>query len=167
MRAHLIIIFQVRQQHMSEVPLSEHNNVVKAFPSDRTDQPFGISILPRGEKQLVAGGEGRSDRNQSAAGKDRGERPRSAKSVGRPAGDDAPDRRHPDGRTGEQAKILDREVIRRRDARAERSRGEPHQEAPEKADGRYPKLFNLVAPHQCLLRWTIWSSVASKKRKRA
>jgi len=33
---------------MSEVPLSEHNNVVKAFPSDRTDQPFGISILPRG-----------------------------------------------------------------------------------------------------------------------
>src|SRR5882672_8542049 len=48
MRAYLIIIFQVRQQHMSEVPLSEHNNVVKAFPSDRTDQPFGTSILPRG-----------------------------------------------------------------------------------------------------------------------
>src|ERR1700716_255372 len=48
MRAYLIIIFQVRQQYMSEVPLSEHNNVVKAFPSDRTDQPFGTSILPRG-----------------------------------------------------------------------------------------------------------------------
>src|SRR5258707_523021 len=48
MRAYLIIIFQVRQQHMSEVPLSEHNNVVKAFASDRTDQPFGTSILPRG-----------------------------------------------------------------------------------------------------------------------
>src|SRR5713101_4188736 len=48
MRADLIIIIQIRQQHMSEVPLSEHNNVVKAFPSDRTDQPFGISILPRG-----------------------------------------------------------------------------------------------------------------------
>src|SRR5260221_6572497 len=48
MRAHLIIIFQVRQQYMTEVPLSEHNNVVKAFPSDRTDQPFGVSILPRG-----------------------------------------------------------------------------------------------------------------------
>src|SRR6267154_1969457 len=48
MRAYLIIIFQIRQQHMSEVPLSEHNNVVKAFPSDRTDQPFGVSILPRG-----------------------------------------------------------------------------------------------------------------------
>src|SRR5882762_1796267 len=48
MRAYLIIIFQIRHQHMSEVPLSEHNNVVKAFPSDRTDQPFGTSILPRG-----------------------------------------------------------------------------------------------------------------------
>src|SRR5258708_31340072 len=48
MRSHLVIVFQVRQQHMSKVPLSEHNNVVKAFPSDRTDQPFGTSILPRG-----------------------------------------------------------------------------------------------------------------------
>src|SRR5437899_12182626 len=48
MRAYLIIIFQVRQQYVAEVPLSEHNNVVKAFPSDRTDQPFGITILPRG-----------------------------------------------------------------------------------------------------------------------
>jgi hypothetical protein len=33
---------------MTEVPLSERNNVVKAFPADRTDQPFGTSILPRG-----------------------------------------------------------------------------------------------------------------------
>src|ERR1700687_3319213 len=48
MRAYLIIIFQVRQQYVTEVPLSEHNNVVKAFPSVRTDQPFGVSILPRG-----------------------------------------------------------------------------------------------------------------------
>src|SRR6202165_339611 len=48
MRAYLIIIFQVSQQYVAEVPLSEHNNVVKAFASDRTDQPFGVSILPRG-----------------------------------------------------------------------------------------------------------------------
>jgi hypothetical protein len=33
------------------VPLAEHNNVVKAFPADRTDQPFGISILPRGTRR--------------------------------------------------------------------------------------------------------------------
>jgi len=30
-----------------EVALAEHNNVVKAFPADRADQPFSISILPR------------------------------------------------------------------------------------------------------------------------
>src|ERR1700719_4766525 len=41
---------------MTEVPLSEHDNVVKAFPSDRTDQSFGTSILPRGawRRRLVA-----------------------------------------------------------------------------------------------------------------
>jgi hypothetical protein len=42
------LIFQVRQQDVTEVPLSEHNNVVKTFPAEQTDQPFGISILPRG-----------------------------------------------------------------------------------------------------------------------
>jgi hypothetical protein len=31
------LIFHVRQQHVTEVSLAEHNNVVKAFPSDRTD----------------------------------------------------------------------------------------------------------------------------------
>ena len=31
--------------------LAEHNDVVKAFPSDRTDQPFSISILPRGARR--------------------------------------------------------------------------------------------------------------------
>src|SRR6202166_2852025 len=45
MRAYLIIIFQVSQQYVAEVPLSEHNNVVKAFPSDRSDQPFGKAVL--------------------------------------------------------------------------------------------------------------------------
>ena len=42
MRAYLIIIFQVRQQYVTEVSLAEHNNVVKALSSDRTDQPFGL-----------------------------------------------------------------------------------------------------------------------------
>ncbi|SHI05452.1 cytochrome o ubiquinol oxidase operon protein cyoD [Bradyrhizobium erythrophlei] len=31
--------------------LAEHNNVVKALPSDRTDQPFGISVLPWGARR--------------------------------------------------------------------------------------------------------------------
>jgi hypothetical protein len=39
------------QQDVTEVSLAEYNNVVKAFPSDRTDQPFGICVLPRGARR--------------------------------------------------------------------------------------------------------------------
>src|SRR5260221_10239207 len=48
MRPYLVVILYVRQQYMTELSLAEHNNVVKALPSDRTDQPFGISVLPWG-----------------------------------------------------------------------------------------------------------------------
>src|ERR1700730_9699253 len=51
MRRYLIVVLHVRQQDVTEVSLAEHNNVVKAFPSDRTDQPFSISILPRGARR--------------------------------------------------------------------------------------------------------------------
>src|SRR6266481_2990834 len=51
MRAGPIVIFHVTEQQMTEVALAEYNNVVKAFPSDRTDQPFSISILPRGARR--------------------------------------------------------------------------------------------------------------------
>src|ERR1700730_9240924 len=51
MRAGPIVIFHVGQQQVTEVALAEHNNVVKAFPADRTDQPFSISILPRGARR--------------------------------------------------------------------------------------------------------------------
>ena len=56
MRAGAIVIFHVRQQQVTEVALAEHNNVVEAFPSDRTDQPFGISVLPWGtrRRRLIA-----------------------------------------------------------------------------------------------------------------
>jgi hypothetical protein len=50
-RARLIIVIHIRQQHMAKMPLAEHNNVVKAFPSDRTNQPFSISVLPRGTRR--------------------------------------------------------------------------------------------------------------------
>jgi len=29
------------------VPLANHDDTVQAFPPDRADQPFGISVLPR------------------------------------------------------------------------------------------------------------------------
>src|SRR4029078_3812190 len=46
MCAGAIIIFHVRQQQVAEVAFAEHDNVVEAFPSDRTDQAFGIPVLP-------------------------------------------------------------------------------------------------------------------------
>src|SRR5258708_8303365 len=51
MRPYLVVIVHVRLQHVTEVALTEHNDVVKACPSDRTDQPFGISVLPRGARR--------------------------------------------------------------------------------------------------------------------
>src|SRR3979409_431648 len=56
MRAGAIVIFHVQQQQVTKVALAEHDNVVKAFPSDRTDQPFGISVLPWGtrRRRLIA-----------------------------------------------------------------------------------------------------------------
>src|ERR1700745_113695 len=46
MRADAIVICHVRQQQVAEVAFAEHDNVVQAFPSDRTDQPFGTPVLP-------------------------------------------------------------------------------------------------------------------------
>src|SRR5260370_362850 len=56
MRAGAIVIFHVRQQQVTEMALAEHNTVVDAFPSDRTDQPFVISVLPWGTRprRLIA-----------------------------------------------------------------------------------------------------------------
>jgi hypothetical protein len=46
-RAGPIVIFHVTEQQVTEVALAEYNNV----GSDRTDQPFSISILPRGARR--------------------------------------------------------------------------------------------------------------------
>ena len=46
MRAGPIVILHVTEQQVTKVALAEYNDVVKAFPADRTDQPFSISILP-------------------------------------------------------------------------------------------------------------------------
>src|SRR3984893_12392788 len=51
MRPYLVVITHVRQQDVTEVSLAEHNNVVTALPADRTDQPFGICVLPRGARR--------------------------------------------------------------------------------------------------------------------
>jgi hypothetical protein len=46
MRASVVVISLVRSQQVAKVPLAEHNDMVKAIPSDRTDEPFRISVLP-------------------------------------------------------------------------------------------------------------------------
>src|SRR6266540_5594656 len=46
MRTSLVVIFLVRIEQMAEIPFAEHNNMVKTIPSDRTDQPLRISVLP-------------------------------------------------------------------------------------------------------------------------
>jgi hypothetical protein len=51
MRAGPIVIFHVTEQQVTEVALAEYKDVVKAFPADRTDQPFSISIFPRGARR--------------------------------------------------------------------------------------------------------------------
>src|SRR6202045_1263575 len=56
MRPYLVVITHVRQQYVTEVSLAQDDNVVKAFPSDRTDQAFSICVLPRraGRRRSVA-----------------------------------------------------------------------------------------------------------------
>src|SRR6478735_2212138 len=51
MRAGPIVIFRVTEQRVTKVALAEYNDVVKAFPADRTDQPFSICVLPRGARR--------------------------------------------------------------------------------------------------------------------
>jgi hypothetical protein len=47
---------------MTKMPLAEHNNVVKALPSDRTDQSFSKSL----ERQnILTPSEGLTDRRKS------------------------------------------------------------------------------------------------------
>src|SRR6266853_430450 len=46
MRTDLVVVFHVRQQYVTEMPLAEHNNMVKALPSDRTDESLSKSPVP-------------------------------------------------------------------------------------------------------------------------
>src|ERR1700757_2029851 len=47
MRSEIIIIAGVRFQNSAQMCLAQDNDVVHTFTPDRSDQPFGKSILPR------------------------------------------------------------------------------------------------------------------------
>ena len=46
MRACAVVILHIREEYLAQVSLTEYDDMIKAFPSDRTDQPFSMSILP-------------------------------------------------------------------------------------------------------------------------
>src|SRR5262249_29445582 len=42
----VIVVIGISSKQMTKMPLAKHHDMVKAFPSDRPDQPFTIAILP-------------------------------------------------------------------------------------------------------------------------
>src|ERR1700688_2511103 len=51
MRTYLIVVLHVRQQDVTKMSFAQHDNMIDTFPSDRTDQSFGVSVLPRGTRR--------------------------------------------------------------------------------------------------------------------
>ena len=43
----IIVIRHVRKEHVAQMPLAKHDDMIETLPSDRTDQAFAVSILPR------------------------------------------------------------------------------------------------------------------------
>src|SRR3954451_13105151 len=42
-----VVILLVREQHMPQMPLAEHDHMIEALASDRADQSFSVTVLPR------------------------------------------------------------------------------------------------------------------------
>jgi hypothetical protein len=42
-----VVVFQVTKQNVAQMALANDHDVIKAFSSDRADQSFAMSILPR------------------------------------------------------------------------------------------------------------------------
>jgi hypothetical protein len=43
--ADLIVVFHVRQQYVTKMSFTQDDDMIDAFPADRTDQPFSISVF--------------------------------------------------------------------------------------------------------------------------
>ena len=48
MRTYLIVVFHVRQKYVTKMSFAQDDDMIDAFPADRTDEPFSISVLPWG-----------------------------------------------------------------------------------------------------------------------
>src|SRR6478672_10183960 len=42
-----VVILLVRAQHIPQMPLAEHDHMIEALASDRADQSFSVTVLPR------------------------------------------------------------------------------------------------------------------------
>ena len=47
MRSSEVVVFRIRAEHMAQMWLPEDEDVIKALPADRADQPFDMAVLPR------------------------------------------------------------------------------------------------------------------------
>jgi hypothetical protein len=45
--ADCVVVVHIRRQHVAQVPLAEHDDMVKTLPTDRADQALGVAVLPR------------------------------------------------------------------------------------------------------------------------
>jgi hypothetical protein len=45
--ARAVVVAHVREQHVTQMAFAEYNDMINAFPADRSDQPFGVCVLPR------------------------------------------------------------------------------------------------------------------------
>ena len=46
-RAHPIVVSRVTRQQITEMPFAQDHDVVEALASDRANQPFNMTVLPR------------------------------------------------------------------------------------------------------------------------
>src|SRR6188472_306717 len=65
-----VVILPVRAQHMAQMALAKHDHMIEALASDRADQSFSVTVLPR-----------RSRRRRSVANANRANAPRKCLTV--------------------------------------------------------------------------------------
>ena len=44
--ARAVVVAHVREQHVAQMAFAEYHDMINAFPADRSDQPFGVCVLP-------------------------------------------------------------------------------------------------------------------------
>ena len=64
-----VVVGHVRQQHVTQMAFAKHNDMINAFPADRADQPFCISVLPRRarRRRTISNADGSNPTNEYLA----------------------------------------------------------------------------------------------------